>query len=42
MDFVIYIKEWYCEDFGEFIICVDYERDWFELFQVFILVIFVI
>jgi hypothetical protein len=34
MDLVTYTKEWYREDLGEFTTRADYERDWFESFQV--------
>jgi len=40
MDLVTYTKEWYREDLGEFTTRADYERDWFESFQVLFLITF--
>jgi hypothetical protein len=39
MDLVTYTKEWYREDIGEFTTRADYEREWFESFQVNILLL---
>lgn len=37
MDLMTFNRQWYREDLGDFTTRADYERDWFDTFQVRIL-----